>query len=50
MQDILDSLASMPDAGHTGYRQQSEATSDTQSIMIRHDDSAHDLGEIAKAV
>ncbi|KAI4202614.1 MAG: hypothetical protein LQ348_001478 [Seirophora lacunosa] len=50
MRDILDSLASMPDAGHTGYRQQSEATSDTQSIMIRHDDSAHDLGEIAKAV
>lgn len=50
MRDILDSLASMPDAGHAGYRQQSEATSDTQSIMIRHDDSAHDLGEIAKAV
>ncbi|KAL8956364.1 MAG: hypothetical protein Q9193_006107 [Seirophora villosa] len=50
MRDILDSLVSMPDAGHAGYRQQSEATSDTQSILIRHDDGAHDLDEIAKAV
>ncbi|KAL8762222.1 MAG: hypothetical protein Q9184_001739 [Pyrenodesmia sp. 2 TL-2023] len=50
MRDILDSLASMPDTVHTGYRQQSENTSDAQSIINHHFDGAHDLDELSKAV
>ncbi|KAI4258269.1 MAG: hypothetical protein L6R42_005202 [Xanthoria sp. 1 TBL-2021] len=49
MSDVLDSLASRPDDGHSGYQQQSEATSDAQSIVDNHSHGTHSLYEIPRA-
>ncbi|KAL8993148.1 MAG: hypothetical protein Q9169_006569 [Polycauliona sp. 2 TL-2023] len=49
MSDVLDSLASKPDHSDSGYQQQSEATSDAQSIMDNHGHGAHSLYEIPRA-
>ncbi|KAL8643688.1 MAG: hypothetical protein Q9226_008185 [Calogaya cf. arnoldii] len=50
MSDVLDSLASKPDHGHSGYQQQSENTSDAQSIIDNHSHGTHSLCEIPRNV
>jgi len=49
IQDILDSLASMPDQSHSRYQQQNENTSDAQSIIDHHNHGVHDLEEMPTA-
>ena len=48
--DILDTLASEPEHPNSGYRQQDEAMSDTQSIIDRHNQGTHDQDEMARSV
>ncbi|KAL9032458.1 MAG: hypothetical protein Q9180_006489, partial [Flavoplaca navasiana] len=49
MSDILDSLASKPDLGGSGYQEQSEDASDAQSTVDNHGHGIHSLYEVPRA-